>query len=388
MSDDSLLDIWGLRKRGKRDSTRHSERIKKAIKENLRDLISDMNIISSDGKKKTKIPIRFLDNYRFKYANNPNQERVGQGNKDAKPGDAIAHDGTGQKGNGQGVKPGDEAGEEVYEQEVEIEEIVNMMLEDLGLPWLEQKDNMVEVETENIVFTDIAEVGPLSNVDRRRTIMENIKRNAKQGEVKIGGFTNEDLRYKIWDVEKEYHSNAAVYMLMDRSGSMSDDKKYIAKSFFFWLAHFCRTKYSNVDIHFIAHTTTAKIVPEEDFFSISNSGGTKVSSAFELAVQHINENHPPELWNNYVFAFSDGDNWPEDNKKCIKLVEELLGVCSAVGYGEIDVDSVFYGGSFFGWSTLHEEFAKALDHPKFITASISKREDIYSALQQFLGIKE
>lgn len=383
---DSLLDIWSLRKRGKRDSARHSERVKKAIKENLRDLISDINIISSDGKRKTKIPVKFLDNYRFKYADNPNQEHVGQGNGKSQPGDAIAHDGTGVRGKGSGKKASDDAGEDIYEEEVEIEEIVNMMLEDLGLPWLEQKDNMVEVETENIVFNDISEVGPLSNVDRRRTIMENIKRNAKKGEVKIGNFANEDLRYKVWDIEKEYHSNAAVYMLMDRSGSMNDDKKYIAKSFFFWLTHFCKTKYSNVDIHFIAHTTTANLVPEEDFFKISNSGGTKISSALQLALNHIEENHPPSLWNNYVFSFSDGDNWPDDNKKCIQLIKQLLTVCSAVGYGEIDVDSIFYGSNIFGWSTLHEELKKAIDHPKFLTASISKKEDIYTALQKFLNI--
>ena len=52
---DSLLDIWGMRQRGKRDSDRHMKRVKKALKENLKDLISDASIISSDGKKKIKI---------------------------------------------------------------------------------------------------------------------------------------------------------------------------------------------------------------------------------------------------------------------------------------------------------------------------------------------
>jgi len=381
---DSLLDIWGMRKRGKRDSSRHAKRVKKAIKDNLRDLISDISIISSDGKKKTKIPLRFLDNYRFKHADNKNQEGIGQGNKDGKPGDIIGHDGTGSD---QPDQAGDQPGDDLYEEEVEIAEIVSMMLEDLGLPWLEAKDSVVEVETENVVFTDLAEVGPLSNVDRKRTIYENIKRNAKKGEVGIKGILPDDLRYKIWEIKKEYHSNAAVYFLMDRSGSMSDDKKYIAKSFFFWLAHFCRTKYSNVELIFIAHTTTAKIESEENFFKTSNTGGTMCSSAFELALRHIEENHPPEIWNNYVFAFSDGDNWPEDNDKCIKMVHDLLNVCSAVGYGEINVDTMFYGGRFFGWSTLHDEFEKNIDHPKFMTASLEKKEDIYSCLKQFLGIK-
>ena len=283
---DSLLDIWGMRKRGKRDSIRHTERIKKAIKDNLKDLVTDASIISSDGKKKIKIPIRYLDNYRFKHGENKNQEGVGQGDKDHKPGDAIAHDGTGKKGQGSG-QAGDQDGEELYEEEITIAEVIDMMMEDMNLPWLEQKDSVVEVETENVKFTDISDVGPLANVDKKKTVYENMKRNAKMGKPRIHKINPDDLRYKTWEVEKEFHSNAAVYFLMDRSGSMDDERKYIAKCFFWFLAHFCKTKYSYVELIFIAHDTHASIVPEKDFFKISNSGGTMVSSAFQLALDDI-----------------------------------------------------------------------------------------------------
>jgi sporulation protein YhbH len=382
---DSIRDIWKLRRIGKLDSSRHKERIKKAIKENLRELVTDASIISSDGKKKIKIPVRYLDSYRFKHGENKNQERVGQGNKDGKPGDAIAHDGSGKKD--KDSKAGDSQGEDLYEEEIALAEVIDMMLEDLHLPWLEKKDSTVEVETENIKFTDISDVGPLSNVDKRRTVYENMRRNAK--EIKspiIKSIRPEDLRYKVWETEIEYHSNAAVYFLMDRSGSMDEDKKYIAKSFFFWLAHFCKTKYSHVELVFIAHDTTAKIVEEEGFFTITNSGGTMCSSAFQLALENIETNHPPRSWNNYVFAFSDGDNWPEDNGKCIKMVQELLEVCTAVGYGEIDINSFFNYGIGWSQSTLHEEFKKHIEHPRFLTAVIQKKDDIYNCLKEFLGI--
>jgi sporulation protein YhbH len=377
---DSLLDIWGMRKRAARDSARHQKRIRKAIKENLRDLIGDSSIISSDGKKKIKIPIRFLDSYRFKHSENKNQENVGQGNASGKPGDIIAHDGTGiKKDSGQ---PDNQEGEEIYEEEVELDEIVKMMLEDLGLPWLEAKENSVEIETENLKFTDIAEIGPLSNIDKKRTILENIKRNAKLGKPKVNKIIPADLRYKIWDIEKEHHSNASVYCLMDRSGSMDTEKKYLARSFFFWLVHFCKTKYTNVELVFIAHDTSAKIVPEENFFKISNSGGTMCSSALKLALEHITANHPKDLWNNYVFHFSDGDNFASDNETCVKLVEKLLEVSAAIGYGEIKLNKEY--GS---WSTLHDEFSKEIKNEKFITAEIAEKEDIYKCLKQFLGIK-
>jgi hypothetical protein len=379
---DSLLDIWQLRKRAKRDSIRHTERIKRAIKDNLRDLVTDASIISSDGSKKIKIPIRYLDSYRFKYGENKNQEQTGQGDSKHKPGDAIAHDGTGKKGQGEG-QAGDQKGEELYEEEITIAELIDMMLEDLGLPWLEQKESAVEVETENVKFTDISEVGPLANVDKKKTVYENMKRNAKMGQPRIHKISPNDLRYKTWELEKEFHSNAAVYFLMDRSGSMDDEKKYIAKCFFFYLAHFCKTKYSYVELVFIAHDTEAAIVPEKDFFKISNSGGTMVSSAFQLALEDIQANHPCSSWNNYVFEFSDGDNYGTDNEKCVKIVNELLNNVTAIGYGEISTDL-----GFGSWSTLHDEFSKEINHPRFMTAKIAKKEDVYECLKQFLGIKE
>ena len=377
---DSLLDIWSMRKRGKIDSARQKERIKKAIKENLRDLVTDASIISSDGKKKIKIPIRYLDSYRFKHGDNKNQERTGQGDKDHQPGDAIAHDGTGMPGNS---KAGDQDGEDVYEEEISVSELVDMMMEDMNLPWLEQKDNMVEVETENIKFTDISDMGLLSNVDKKKTILENMKRNAKLGEPRIYKISNDDLRYKVWEIEKEYHSSAVIFFLMDRSGSMDEEKRYIAKAFFFYLAHFCRTKYDKVEMVFIAHDTTAKIVPEQDFFKISGSGGTVVSSAFKLALEEIEANYPKNAWNTFVFSFSDGDTFGDDNKECIKIVNQLLDQVTAIGYGEISID-----GGYGSWSTLHDDFSKEISHPRFMTAKIKKKEDVYECLKQFLGLKE
>jgi hypothetical protein len=378
---DSILDIWSMRKRGKSDAKRHTERIKKAIKENLRDLVTDASIISSDGNRKIKIPIRYLDSYRFRHGENKNQEGVGQGDHKHKPGDAIAHDGTG-KGDGDG-QAGDQKGEEIYEEEITIDEVIEMMMEDMNLPWLENKDSAVEVETENVKFTDISDVGSLANVDKKKTVYENMKRNAKIGSPRIHKIIPNDLRYKTWELEKEFHSNAAVYFLMDRSGSMNDDRKYIAKCFFWFLAHFCKTKYSYVELVFIAHDTEAAIVPEKDFFKISNSGGTMVSSAFQLALEDIRENHPASSWNNYVFEFSDGDNWASNNKECVKVATELLEVCTAIGYGEICLDN-----GRASWSTLHDEFSKEIKHPRFMTAKITKKEDVYECLKQFLGLKE
>src|SRR5262249_41698658 len=76
---------WELRRRGLKDSLRHDQRVKEAIRKNLRELIAEEAIITSDGTKRVKIPLRYLEQYRFKYGQP--QEGVGQG--PVKPGDSL-----------------------------------------------------------------------------------------------------------------------------------------------------------------------------------------------------------------------------------------------------------------------------------------------------------
>lgn len=382
---DSFKDIWDLRQPGRRDSSRHKERVRRAMKDNLRDLIAEESIISSHKGKKVKVPMKYLDLWRFKYGNNKSQKGVGHGEGD--PGDIVAREGGQGKGPG---KPGSSPGEELFEEEVDLDEVIEMMLDDLGLPLLEEKENQVEIETEETRFQDISERGIPANIDKRRTILQNLKRNAIMGKPRIGGFTNGDLRYRVWEQVVEKHSNASVILIMDRSGSMTSEKKYIVKSFFFWMVNFLRRKYNNVELVFVAHDTQAREVPEEGFFTMSDSGGTMISSGLRLARDIIEARFPIQEWNNYVFSFSDGENWGDDNKKCVSLIHELMGMCQAVGYGEVQYSDEFYNWSGWGgtWSTLHGELSKnksLANSPKFTTAAIVKREDIYTCLRKFLS---
>jgi uncharacterized protein len=379
---------WDLRRRGLKDSIRHDKRIKDALKQNLKDLIAEETIITSDGKKMVRIPIKYLEQYRFRYGDDRNRQGVGQGPGDV--GDVIATD---PADGPPGGMAGDQPGEEVYEAEVSLDDLTNMMLEDFALPWLEQKDQEL-VKTTAYQFDDLRKQGQLSNLDKRRTLLENLKRNAAHGDPHVAHIQTDDLRYKVWNEHREYHSNCAVYLLMDRSGSMTTDKKYMAKSFFFWLVRFLQLKYKHVEMVFIAHDTEAKVVPEKDFFVISNSGGTKCSSAYSLALEHISKHHPKARWNNYVFHFSDGDNYTDDNELCKKLIADLLEETQMVGYGEInEIDERIYGRDgrmlYGGYrmSTLHQEL-ESFTHPRFVTVMLRQKEDVYRGLQEFLKTRD
>ena len=66
-------------------------------------------------------------------------------------------------------------------------------------------------------------------------------------------------------------------------------EKYMARSFFFWMTRFLRTKYETVEIEFIAHHTEAKVVYRRRFLFEGESGGTICSSVYRKALELIEE---------------------------------------------------------------------------------------------------
>ena len=106
-----------------------------------------------------------------------------------------------------------------------------MMLEDLALPWLEEKPER-QVTTITHRHTDVRRRGSLANLDKRRTLLANIKRNAARGLAEVGHLHEDDLRFKVWDEHAEKHANAAVYMLMDRQWLHDHQQKVCGQEFF------------------------------------------------------------------------------------------------------------------------------------------------------------
>lgn len=364
---------WSLHRKGEVDQHRHREKVREAIRKNLADIVTEESIILSDGRRTVKVPIRSLEQYRFKY-DSRKQKNVGQGNGKSKVGDVIGSDPQPVPGKGPGA--GEEPGMDYYEADVTIDEVAQIVFEDLSLPNLEEKRNK-KLASESVEFRDIRKHGIQSNIDRKRTILEVLKRNALSGNPGLHGITPEDLRYKTWEVVPKFESSAVVLAMMDTSGSMGPYEKYIARSFFFWMVQFLRTKYQNVEIVFLAHHTEAKEVTEEEFFTKGESGGTRCSSVYKQALEIINSRYSTEEYNIYAFHFSDGDNLNSDNEQCIRLVHQLLLKCSLVGYGEIE-------GPYYYTSTLGSQY-KRINHSRFIGVNIRDKSGVYPALRAFFN---
>lgn len=366
---------WSLHRKGHQDQERHQQKVREAIRANLPDLVTEENIIMSDGRQIVKVPIRSLDEYRIIY-NFRKQKHVGQGDGDSQVGDVLGRDSQSAQP-GKGDKAGDQPGQDTVEAEVDLEDLEDILFQDMELPSLKPKDKE-EIEVKSIVFNDIRKKGMMSNIDKKRTLMENLRRNASRGNPGIHSISPDDLRYKTWDDITVPHSNAVIIAMMDTSGSMGTFEKYCARSFFFWMTRFLRRQYEKVEIVFLAHHTEAKEVSEHDFFTRGESGGTICSSAYQKALEIIDSRYPPAKYNIYPFHFSDGDNLTSDNERCVKLIGELLQRSNMFGYGEVNQ----YNRS----STLMSAY-RHLKQEQFMHYVIKDKKEVYQALKTFFGKK-
>lgn len=366
------------------DRRRHRQLVEKSIRDNLGDILSEESIIGEGKDKKIKIPIRGLKEYQFIYGKNA--PGVGSGDGSEKRGDKIGSDKS-QQGKGKGAgQAGNEEGEDIYETEISIDDVLSYLMQDLELPDLDKK-KFSEVLSENATKKcGYQKHGINPRLAKKRTVIEKIKRGQgkkralkeAEQEVRIDRFPfkEDDLRYYRVKKTKKREFNAAIICIMDTSGSMDNTKKYLARSFFFVLSRFIRMKYTNVEVAFISHSTTAKEVNENEFFHKVESGGTYISSGYVKALEIIEERYNPSFWNIYVFNVSDGDNWAEDNERAVKACHQLAEICNMVGYAEI-LPSFYSSG-------LKDKLTKEIKSNKFTVVTVKQKQDLWNALKGIL----
>ena len=166
---------------------------------------------------------------------------------------------------------------------------------------------------------------------------------------------------------------------MDVSGSMTDDQKEIVRTEAFWIDTWLKSQYDGIQRRYVVHDAIAHEVDEDTFYRVRESGGTRISSAYKKAAAIIERDFPVDDWNIYCFQFSDGDNWGEDNRDCLKhLVDRLIPACNLFCYGQ--VQSPYGSGDFI------KELRRLVDaHDNLVLSEISSREAIYDSIRDFLG---
>ncbi len=290
------------------------------------------------------------------------RDHVLPGNKTYSAGDRIQRPPGGQGGGGSDGSP-DGEGEDSFAFVLSREEFLDLFLEDLELPNMAKRQIMGE-DKERRVPAGFRTTGSPAALSVSRTLRRSLSRRialkrpspaeldalrheleilersgsdvaaAEALRERIGRLEKRllvvpfidpvDLRFRRLDAVPEPVARAAMFCLMDVSGSMDEHMKDLAKRFFSLLYLFLTKRYKRVEIVFIRHTHEAKEVDEETFFKSRESGGTVVSSALKEMARIAAQRFPADQWNIYAAQASDGDNMSSDNALAIELLRDTI----------------------------------------------------------------
>ena len=370
---DNVSAWYDLFSRGARDWLRHNDKIRDAVRAHLPEVIAGADVLSR-GQSTVQVPVRMLEHYRFRLRSRDEVSGVGQGA--AKPGDKLSPPGDPNEGPGRGAGGDDDGGIE-YVLEFQVDDIVDWLWEEMQLPNLVNRSG--GAREDDWIREGWDRRGPRARLDRRRSLKEAVKRQTVQGE--SAGFTNDDLRFRQLSRREQPATQAVVFLVLDVSASMDEQCRRLAKSFFFWAVQGLRRQYHHLEIVFVAHTTQAWEFAEEEFFKVTGSGGTFMSSALSLVREIVDARYSPTQYNLYVFYASDGENSPSDREATESGLGGLLGDLQYAGFLEV--------GSSDGpkpSSDIGQLFLRLAGEGQPVGAyRAAKADDIWAAVRHFFG---
>ena len=359
------------------DSNRFRQIVRGAIRKDLRKYISHSELIGRKGKNLVSIPLPQIRIPHFRFGP---KESGGVGQGEGEKGTAI---GSEIEGPGIGPGAGDKPGRHILEVDVTLEELAKILGEELELPKIEPRGSS-RVFSEKEKYNLIRRSGPESLRHFKRTFKEALKRQMAMGTYDPKNPViipiKEDRRYLSWKTTRHPQSRAVIIYMMDVSGSMGSEQKEIVRTEAFWIDTWLRYNYKNIESRYIVHDAAAREVDEELFYHLRESGGTRISSAYELCAKIISERFSPQEWNIYPFHFSDGDNWgSDDTQVCINLLKDkLLEVSNIFCYAQ--VKSAYGSGKFI--KDIREAFP---EQENLITSEVNSRDEIVDSIREFLG---
>lgn len=360
------------------DHARFKDIVRKKVRGNLGKYITSGELLGRVGKDVVSVPIPQIDTPRFTFGQ---KQKGGAGQGDGEPGDPVG--GEEQEGEGDGKKAGKDSADHLMETEVSLDELADMLGEELQLPHIENKgkENIVQDSTK---YTGISRVGPGSLRHLKRSYKETLKRTIASGKYDPGDALllpqRDDWRYRAPDTTLKPQAQAAVIYMMDVSGSMGDEQKETVRLISFWLDLWLRRQYKGIETRFIIHDAKAKEVDRHTFFHTRESGGTMISTAYDLCMKIIDRDFPPSSWNIYPFHFSDGDNWSQDDTtQCVEIVRKrMLPIVNVFSYGQVD--------SPYGTGQFRKDLNDAFNGDARVTTSqIANKDGILNSIKDFLS---
>jgi hypothetical protein len=245
----------------------------------------------------------------------------------------------------------------------------------VGLSWIEDAFDDPDVAAERGKWASFEEVE--ENVERTTTI----QRIRREGLREVP-FRREDERYRHPEIIEKKQKNVVVVNIRDVSGSMREKKRELVERTFTPLDWYLTGKYDHAEFVYIAHDAEAWEVERDEFFGIRSGGGTKISSAYELAHELLEEQYPWSEWNRYVFAAGDSENSSNDTtENVVPLMREIPANLHA--YVETQP-----GGTAIN-ATHAEEVERAFaDAGNVAVAYVREPADVVDAIYEILSTED
>ena len=194
------------------DHNRFKQIVRGRIRKNLRQYISQGELIGKQGKDVVSIPIPQIDIPRFRYGDKQ-QGGVGQGDGDE--GDPVGGDP--QEGDGKG-QAGKDGGQHVLEVDVTLDELAEILGEELALPNIENRGKSKVIDQKDC-YVGVRRVGPNSLRHFKRTYKAALRRQIVMGRYDPSNPivipTRDDMRYRSWKTEEEPVANAVTDHYLD-----------------------------------------------------------------------------------------------------------------------------------------------------------------------------
>jgi len=179
---------------------------------------------------------------------------------------------------------------------------------------------------------------------------------------------------------------------MDVSASMTKEHKDLAKRFFILLNLFLSKRYKRSEVVFIRHHHEADECSEDEFFNSRLTGGTRVSSAYDLVYSIMQNRYPSDRWNIYVSQATDGDNFELDNdNRLLELLNKILKNSQLFTYIDVDLkEQLFDSLDMIGVEDKHLTRTMrrtSKTNPNLVVKKIDSPSNIYRVFREIFGEK-
>lgn len=231
-------------------------------------------------------------------------------------------------GRGSGTGPGREKGGKMRFS-LSFDKLMELIAVSLKLPDL-TKEGKGKIKEFSYEFKTFGQIGVI--LDKKRTFKRALRSNLAldvyapdQGRYDVQ-IMRRDRRYKLPERIEKPKFRAVVFYMGDISYSTYGERLELEKRLVNFTQSWLDFNYGagNVEHRFFVHDMDAYEVQAEEFYSVSNMGGTQAAAIFDLVFQIAFNEYDTATTNYYAFYFGDGELFDDDARHILETLEEAM----------------------------------------------------------------